>query len=59
MLSLDLMLTPSDTDRLITAGWTNTPFASTIILLVLEDETVNRNDKILILGMLEGKKTRQ
>lgn len=39
------MLFPSHTD------WTNTSSASTMILLALEDEIVNKNDKGFMLMM--------
>lgn len=41
------MLFPSHTD------WTNTSSASTMILLALEDEIVNKNDKGFMLMMVK------
>lgn len=52
------MLSPSHTDCLVITDWTNTSFASTIILLALEDEKVNKSDKGLILMMTKPRENK-
>lgn len=52
------MLFPSHTDGLIITDWTNTSFASTMILLALEDEILNKNNKGLILMMAKPRENK-